>query len=229
MPRQRNHPERIVNLVGMPGPGTQFVGYVRRSSHEQPAQTLTTQRHWMEQTASAFHWPLIGWYVEPDESAKYEEIERRPQLQALLAAAGKQFQGILCYHLDRWSRSAAVTYTTLAQLRRQKVWWQSVADGWDIDVVQQPGSSKLFSLAVQDAPDYLTRLSERTVSAKEARAANGLPNGLVMFGYVPPDHPQQPPTPHPIEFGPLTKLGELTAEGMTDQQIADSLADSRTH
>src|SRR5262249_10817103 len=81
----------------------------------------------------------------------------------------------------------------------------------------------------QDAADYLTRLSERTVNAKEARAAHGLPNGPVMFGYEPPDHAQQPPTPHPIEFGPLTKVGELTAEGMTDQQIAHSLTDSRTH
>src|SRR5262249_35265901 len=229
MPRQRNHPDRIANPVGMPGPGTRFVGYLRYSSLEQSPHTLVTQRHWMEQTASAFAWPLIGWYVEPEESARYEEIERRPQLQALLAAAGTQFQGLLCYHLDRWSRNEAVTYSTLARLRRQKVWWQTVADGWDIDVVQQPGSSKLFSLAVQDTADYLTRLSERTINAKEARSAKGLHNGNVMFGYLPPAQPQLPATPDPINFGSLIKLGELAAQGMTDQQIADSLADSRTH
>src|SRR5215831_138209 len=122
MSRERNHPERILNPVGMPGPGTQFVGYLRFSSRE---GSFVTQRHWIEQVASAFSWSLIGWFEEPSESAKYEEIERRPQFQALLAAAGKQFQGILVYHLDRWSRSPAVTYGTLARLRRQRVWWQS--------------------------------------------------------------------------------------------------------
>jgi DNA invertase Pin-like site-specific DNA recombinase len=229
MPRQRTHPDRVVNPVGMPGPGTRFVGYLRYSSREQSPQTFATQRHWIEQTASAFSWSLIGWFEEPKESARYEEIERRPQFQALLAAAGKQFQGILCYHLDRWSRNAAVTYGTLARLRQQKVWWQSVSDGWDIDVVQQPGSSKLFSLAVQDAADYLTRLSERTINAKLARSAKGLHNGNVIFGYLPPDHPQLPATPDPINFAALIKLGELAAQGMADQQIADLLADARTH
>jgi DNA invertase Pin-like site-specific DNA recombinase len=229
MSRQRTHPERVVNPVGMPGPGTRFVGYLRYSSREQSPQTLSTQRHWIEQTASAFSWSLIGWYEEPEESARYEEIERRPQLQALLTAAGEQFQGILCYHLDRWSRNAALTYGTLAQLRRQKVWWQSVADGWDIDVVQQPGSSKLFSLAVQDADDYLTRLSERTINAKQARAVKGLHNGNVMFGYLPPTHTQLPATPDPNNFATLIKLGELAAQGMTDQHIADTLAEARTH
>jgi DNA invertase Pin-like site-specific DNA recombinase len=226
MSRHRNHPERILNPVGMPGPGTRFVGYLRYSSRE---GAFVTQRHWIEQTASAFSWSLIGWFEEPRESAKYEEIERRPQLQALLAAAGKQFQGVLVYHLDRWSRNSAVTYGTLARLRRLKVWWQSIVDGWDIDVVQQPGSSKLFSLAVQDAADYLTRLSERTINAKQARSAEGLQNGNVGFGYLPSVHPQLPATPDPINFGALIKLGELVAEGMTDQQIADSLPDAQTH
>src|SRR5690348_12216398 len=107
MARQRNHPERILNPVGMPGPGTRFVGYLRNSSRGE-SPTFITQRHWIEQTASAFSWSLIGWFEEPRESAKYEETERRPQLQALLAAAGKQFQGVLVYHLDRWSRNSAV-------------------------------------------------------------------------------------------------------------------------
>jgi DNA invertase Pin-like site-specific DNA recombinase len=226
MSRQRNHPERILNPVGMPGPGARFVGYLRYSSRE---GSFVTQRHWIEQTASAFSWSLIGWFEEPRESGKYEEIERRPQFQALLAAAGKQFQGILVYHLDRWSRNSAVTYGTLARLRRQKIWWQSVADGWDIDVVQQPGSSKMFSLAVQEAADFLTQVSERTINAKEARAAEGLQNGNVGFGYLPATHPQLPATPDPNNFGALIKIGELVAEGKTDQQIADFLPDARTH
>jgi DNA invertase Pin-like site-specific DNA recombinase len=229
MSRQRNHPERILNPVGMPGPGTRFVGYLRNSSREGSPPTFITQRHWIEQTASAFAWSLVGWFEEPRDSAKYEEIERRPQFQALLGGAGKQFQGVLVYHLDRWSRNSAVTYGTLARLRRLKVWWQSVADGWDIDVVQQPGSSKLFSLAVQEAADYLTRLSERTINAKLARSAEGLHNGNVGFGYLPSGHPQLPAMPDPVNFAALIKLGELVAEGMTDQQIADSLPDSRTH
>lgn len=210
----------------MPGPGARFVGYLRYSSRE---GSFVTQRHWIEQTASAFSWSLIGWFEEARESGKYEENERRPQFQALLAAAGKQFQGILVYHLDRWSRNSAVTYGTLTRLRRQKVWWQSVADGWDIDVVQQPGSSKMFSLAVHDAADYLTRVSERTINAKEARAAEGLQNGNVGFGYLAATHPQLPTTPDPNNFGALIKVGELVAEGKTDQQIADSLPDARTH
>jgi site-specific DNA recombinase len=228
MPRQRNHPERVLNFVGFPGPGTSFVGYVRYSGREQSPQTNETQKHWIERTVLKYSWQFIGWYEEPKESAKYEDLERRPQFAALLEAAGVQFAGILCYHLDRWSRNPVVTYSSLARLRKLRVWWQSIVDEWDIDLVQRPGPSKLFSLAVQEAADYLTVVSDRTIRAKEARAVTGLHNGNVMFGYLPPVDPRLPATPDPKNFAALIKLGELTAQGTTDQQVADLLANSFT-
>jgi hypothetical protein len=87
----------------------------------------------------------------------------------------------------------------------------------------------VFSLAVQEAADYLTQVSERTINAKEARAAEGLQNSNAGFGYAPSAHPQLPATPDLINFGALITIGELVAEGKTDQQIADSLPDARTH
>jgi hypothetical protein len=83
---------------------------------------------------------------------------------------------------------------------------------------------------------------QRTKAGKEARARAGYHNGPVPFGYQHPDYPKAPagapstwrPPPLPVRPDPLTfpvlvHIGELIAQGWTDADIAEELAESLSH
>ena len=54
------------------------MGYVRYSSDMQRATTIATQKRSILPAGEARGWTHVGWYEEPEHSAKYEEIEQRP-------------------------------------------------------------------------------------------------------------------------------------------------------
>lgn len=236
MPRQKYHRDRVYQIVGEPGSGAIAVGYVRYSSELQDPTTIATQKRRILEYAEKKGWKILRWYEEPEQSAKYEEAERRPAFAQLLNDAGKQFQIILCYMNSRWSRNVVVAYTSLTQLRRQRLWW-ATADGlWDIDKVQQDGFDVAFAVDTQINASYVRQLSKRTIDGKEDRARDGYHNGNVPFGYLAPEYPKAPDgapstwrppripvRPDPLTFPALVSVGELTAKGWTDKAIADEL------
>ena len=135
MPRQKHHRERIYQMIGEPGPGALVAGYARYSSEMQDPATIVTQKRRMQDLAARKGWTIIRWYEEPEQSAKYEDIEQRPIFAQLLADAGGAFTVVLCYMNNRWARNAGVAFASLSQLRRKRIWW-ATADGlWDIDKV----------------------------------------------------------------------------------------------
>jgi DNA invertase Pin-like site-specific DNA recombinase len=198
--------------------------------------TIATQKRHILEFAEKKGWKILRWYEEPEQSAKYEEIERRPVFSQLLNDAGKQFQIVLCYMNSRWSRNVVADYTSLTQLRKQRIWW-ATADGlWDIDKVQQDGFDVAFAVDTQINASCLRQLSKRTIDGKEDRARDGYHNGNVPFGYLAPEYPKAPDgapstwrpprmpvRPDPVTFPALVKIGELTARGWTDKAIADEL------
>jgi site-specific DNA recombinase len=236
MPRQKYHCDRVYQVVGEPGPAAIAVGYVRYSSELQDPTTIATQKRRILEFAEKKGWKISRWYEEPEQSAKYEEIEYRPIFAQLLKDAGKQFQIVICYMNSRWSRNVVVAYTSLTQLRKQRLWW-ATADGlWDIDKVQQDGFDVAFAVDTQINASYVRQLSKRTIDGKEDRAREGYHNGSVPFGYLHPVYPKapdgapstwRPPRipahPNPVTFPALVSIGELTAKGWTDKAIADEL------
>jgi site-specific DNA recombinase len=241
MSRKKQHKSRVYLLVGEPGPGACAVGYVRYSSDMQRAASIVTQKRSIQALADRKGWVIVAWYEEPEQSAKADEIEQRPQFAALLRAAGTQFHAVLCYDTSRWSRNVAATRASLNLLRRKGVWWQTAEEQWTIDNIQEPGLGIGFGLAAQQAEDYVVQLSKRTIEGKEDRARDGYHNGSVPFGYLPPEYPQRPPhapsiwrpprvaaSPDPETFPALIKLGELAAQGWSDQAIADALVDAHS-
>lgn len=236
MPRQKYHRDRVYQIVGEPGPGSIAVGYVRYSSELQDPTTIATQKRRIQEFADKKGWRILRWFVEPEQSAKYEEIEQRPVFAQVLSEAGKQFQIVLCYMNNRWSRNVVVAYTSLTRLRQLRVWW-ATADGlWDIDKVQQDGFDVAFAVDTQINASYVRQLSKRTIDGKEDRAREGYHNGNVMFGYLSPDYPKAPdgapstwrPPRMPARIDPLlfpvlVRIGELVADGWTDRAIADEL------
>jgi DNA invertase Pin-like site-specific DNA recombinase len=196
-----------------------------------------TQKRVISEFAAKKGWKILRWYEEPEQSAKYEEIEARPIFAQLFKDAEKGlFQIVLCYANNRWSRNTALTLVSLSRLRRAGIWW-ATADGlWDIDKAQQDGLGVGFVIDTQMAELFLRQLSKRTIDGKEDRARDGYHNGNVPFGYLAPEYPKapdgapstwrpprMPARPDPLTFPALVKIGELTARGWTDRAIADEL------
>lgn len=236
MPRQKFHRDRVYQVVGEPGPGSIAVGYVRYSSELQDPATIATQKRRIQEYADKKGWKIVDWYEEPENSAKYEEIEKRPVFARLLNDAGTRFQIAVCYMNNRWSRNVAVAYTSLTRLRRLRVWWATSDGLWDIDKVQQDGFDVAFAVDTQMNASYVRQLSKRTIDGKEDRARDGYHNGWVPFGYLPPEYPKAPDgapstwrpprmpvRPNPLTFPALVRIGELVAQGWTDRAIADEL------
>src|SRR5712692_7529127 len=242
MPRQKYHRNRVYRLIGEPGPGAIAMGYVRYSMELQDPATIATQKRRIAEFAEKKGWKLLGWYVEPEQSAKYEEIEQRPVFAQLLNEAGTRFQIVLCYMNNRWSRNVPVAYNALTRLRQQRVWWATSDGLWDIDKVQQDGFDVAFAVDTQINASFVRQLSKRTIDGKEDRARDGYHNGWVPFGYLPPEYPKapdgapstwrpprMPARPDPVSFSALVRIGELVAMGWTDTAIADELEDYISH
>jgi DNA invertase Pin-like site-specific DNA recombinase len=243
MPRQKKHPNRVYQMIGEPGPGAIAVGYVRYSMELQDPASIATQKRRIEEFAEKKGWKLVRWYAEPEQSAKYEEIEERPIFCELLNDAGVRFQVVLCYMNNRWSRNVPVAYNSLTRLRRLRVWWATSDGLWDIDKVQQDGFDVAFAVDTQMNAAYVRQLSKRTIDGKEDRARDRYHNGWVPFGYLEPEYPKapdgapstwrpprMPARPDPVNFPGLVRIGELAAQGWSDSAIADELEDyiSRT-
>lgn len=237
MARSKTHRSRMYQVVGEPPPGARVVGYVRYSTDLQSAASIATQKRKIQEYADRKGWIIVGWYEEPEQSAKHEEIERRPVFAQLLQDAGVSFQAVLVYQNSRWSRNVSVTHRSLNLLRQKGVWWATADEPWDIDRVQEPGHSLAYGLTAQQDHDYVIQLSKRTIAGKEDRARDGFHNGKVPFGYLPPRYPKAPDgapstwrpprvpaTPDPETFPMLVRLGELAAQGWADAAIADALA-----
>lgn len=236
MPRHKQHTSRVYQMIGEPAPGAIAAGYVRYSMELQDPASIVTQKRRIEEFAAKKGWTVARWYEEPEQSAKYEEIERRPIFARLLEDAGRDFPIVLCYMNNRWARNTAVAYTSLGQLRRRRVWW-ATADGlWDIDKVQQDGFDVAFAVDTQMNAAYVRQLSKRVIDGKEDRARDGYHNGTVPFGYLPPEYPKAPDgapstwrpprmpvRPDPDNFPALVRIGELAAMGWNDRAIAKEL------
>ncbi len=236
MPKQKRHSNRVYQLIGEPGQGVPVAGYARYSSDMQDPATIVTQRRKIEEFAARKGWMIVRWYEEPEQSAKYEEIEKRPVFAQLLADAGRDFQVVICYVNNRWARNVAVAYTSLSILRRKHVWWATSDGLWDIDKVQQDGFDVAFAVDTSVNAAYVRQLSKRTIDGKEERARDGYHNGNVPFGYLPPEYPKapdgapstwrpprMPARRDPVNFPALVRMGELAAQGWADQAIADEL------
>jgi DNA invertase Pin-like site-specific DNA recombinase len=171
MPRHKYHRDRVYQLMCEPGPGSIAVGYVRYSSEMQDPASIVTQKRVISEFADKKGWRIVRWYVEPEQSAKYEDADERPVFaQMLRDGEAGAFQVALCYANNRWSRNTALTFLSLSHLRRARVWW-ATADGlWDIDRIQQNGHGIAFTVDTQMNEAYLRQHSKRTIDGKEDRA-----------------------------------------------------------
>lgn len=198
-----------------------IVGYVRRSSHMQKDNfSIDAQKRAIREECLRRQLPEPVFYEDDERSARSEQIAKRPAFRRLLddVQAGR-IQLIMVHTLDRWSRNVMVTLQTFRVLFEHHTAFLSLTE--HIDYSTPEGRLQLTILAAF-AAYFSDMLAKHTSKGKGERAAQGLPNGDIPFGYR-RSAPKNPPEINPQTFPGLRLIGELRMQGMSAQAIADKL------
>src|SRR2546423_1316799 len=203
-------------------------GYVRRSSEMQKDNySIDAQKRAIKDGCTLRGLPVPIFYEDDERSARGEQIAKRPAFKRLLddVQAGR-VQVIIVHTLDRWSRNVMVTLQSFRILSLYHTAFISLSE--HIDYSTPEGRLQLTILAAF-AAYFSDMLAKHTSKGKGERAAQGLYNGDVPFGYR-WIGPKSPPELDPDELPGLRMIGELRMKGVESDNIADAVnqADYRT-
>lgn len=196
-------------------------GYVRRSSEMQNDNySRDAQIRGITQQCQSLGLPAPTIYEDDELSARGEQIAHRPAFKRLLedVEAGR-VQMVIVHSLDRWSRNVMVTLQSFRILAEHQTAFLSLSE--HIDYSTPEGRLQLTILAAF-AAYFSDMLAKHTSKGKGERAAQGLPNGDIPFGYR-WTGPKSPPELDPEEFPGLRMIGELRMQGKTAEHIADAV------
>src|SRR5215470_5633722 len=198
------------------------VGYVRRSSEMQKDNySIDAQKRAIRDACKLRGLPEPIFFEDDERSARGEQIAKRPEFKRLLdyvqAYPGKVI--VFVHTLDRWSRNVMVTLQSFRILSQTHTAFVSLSE--HIDYSTPEGMLQLTILAAF-AAYFSDMLAKHTAKGKGERAAQGLYNGDVPFGFC-WTGPKTPPEPNPETFPGLRMLGELRMQGCTADEIADKL------
>jgi len=205
-----------------PAPSVVVAGYVRRSSEMQKDNySIDAQKRAIKDACRLRGLPEPIFYEDDERSARGEQIANRPAFKKLLddiQARPGQFI-IIVHTLDRWSRNVMVTLQSFRILSQSRTPFISLSE--HIDYSTPEGMLQLTILAAF-AAYFSDMLAKHTSKGKGERAAQGLYNGDIPFGYR-STGPKSPPEHDPDEFPGLRMIGELRMKGVEADKIADEL------
>ena len=196
-------------------------GYVRRSSiMQRDNYSIEAQKRAITEECVRRNLPSPVFYEDDERSARGEQIAKRPAFKKLLedVEAGR-VQVIIVHTLDRWSRNVMVTLQSFRILSEHQTSFISLSE--HIDYSTPEGRLQLTILAAF-AAYFSDMLAKHTSKGKSERAAQGLYNGDVPFGYR-RTGPKQPPEQDPQNFSGLRLIGERRMNGIEAEKIADEL------
>ncbi len=183
--------------------------------------SIEAQLNEMREFAARRGWEVVIEFVDVGISGAHE---KRPQLQALLAAATEGVFDILLVHeLSRLSRSVYGTFDILEHLGRHQVGFTSVKDR-DFDFTSPTDRLFLTFLAALNQY-YLDLLKMHIRKSKKQRVRDGLYNASIPpFGYRHTGDARTPPEAEPEEAALVRQLFEKYATGKYSyQKLADWL------
>ena len=135
------------------------------------------------------HCQRMGWAVLDDvciDEAISGKTEERPGLDRAMALIQAGKANVLVVHkLDRFFRNMAKTFEYVAELEEHGA--GLVCTQQPIDTTNPVSGKIVLAVMAALAEIYLDNLSEETAKGKRARAAAGLPNGDLPYGYRNPD------------------------------------------
>ena len=204
-----------------PSPSMVVAGYVRRSSEMQKDNySIDAQKRAIKDGCTIRGMPEPIFYEDDERSARGEQIAKRPAFKRLLddVQAGK-VQVIFVHTLDRWSRNVMVTLQSFRILSQHQTAFISLSE--HIDYSTPEGRLQLTILAAF-AAYFSDMLAKHTSKGKGERAAQGLYNGDVPFGYR-WTGPKSPPELDPDELPGLRMIGELRMKEVDSDKIADAV------
>jgi len=202
-------------------PSLVVAGYVRRSSWMQKENfSIDAQKRAILDECARRGLSAPVFYEDDERSARGEQIAKRPAFKKLLedVEAGR-VQMVMVHTLDRWSRNVMVTLQSFRILAEKHTAFVSLSE--HIDYSTPEGKLQLTILAAF-AAYFSDSLAKHTSKGKSERAAQGLFNGDIPFGYrrtgkkMPPEH-------DPHTFPGLRLIGELRMQGLTAEKIADAV------
>src|SRR5260221_3852662 len=199
-----------------------LAGYVRRSSEMQKDNfSIDAQKRAITDAAKIRGLPAPIFYEDDERSARGEQIANRPDFKRLLedVEKNKGRMVVMVHTLDRWSRNVMVTLQSFRILAQNQTPFISLNE--NIDYSTPEGMLQLTILAAF-AAYFSDMLAKHTSKGKGERAAQGLYNGDVPFGYR-WTGPKLPPEFDPDEFPSLRLIGELRMQGKTAEDIADAV------
>lgn len=169
----------------MSGAGTvgRVLGYARVSSEDQARGTsLQDQQNAISAYTKTRGLKVHRFYVEA-ESAVYERIEKREQIQLLLKEA-RSGDLVLCDKLDRWSRDPEFTYGSIRKLLERGAGFYAVGDR--CDPATKDGDTMLGVRVLVSREEH-KRIKERTVGTRRLLRDRGYyVEGLPPIGYARP-------------------------------------------
>lgn len=199
-----------------------LIGYVRRSSEMQKDNySIDAQKRAIREAAMLRGLPEPIFFEDDESSARGEHIAKRPEFKRLLdyiqANPGRAM--VFVHTLDRWSRNVMVTLQSFRILSQTRTPFVSLSE--HIDYSTPEGILQLTILAAF-AAYFSDMLAKHTSKGKSERAARGLYNGDISFGYR-STGPKSAPELNPEEYPGLRLSGELRMKGIEADAIADML------
>ncbi len=197
-------------------------GYVRRSSEMQKDNySIDAQKRAIRDAARLRGLAEPIFYEDDERSAHGEQIAKRPAFKKLLddVQANRGRMIVIVHTLDRWSRNVMVTLQSFRILSQSQTPFISLSE--HIDYSTPEGMLQLTILAAF-AAYFSDMLAKHTSKGKGERAAQGLYNGDIPFGYRSAG-PKQPPEHDPDEQPGLRMIGELRIKGFSADEIADKV------
>jgi DNA invertase Pin-like site-specific DNA recombinase len=190
------------------GPEEQLKGY-----------SLDVQRRAAQALCAERGWEAVAEYADEGRPARYEDLNRRPRLKAMIEAAeSHQVDVVLVHKLDRFARNLRVTLDTLERLERCRVAFASIAENMDFT---SPIGKVILATLAAFAQYYSDNLSWETRKGKQERKEQGLCNGLLPFGLKKNADGQA--VPDPTTYPGLLLAYRLAAEGKSDREVANAL------
>src|SRR5260370_13819717 len=196
-------------------------GYVRRSSvMQRDNYGKEAQKRAIMEECARRNLPQPVFYQDDERSARSEQISKRPAFNRLLedVEAGRR-RLVFVHTLDRWSRNVMVTLQSFRLLSQHRASFLSLCE--HIDYSTAEGILQLTILAAF-AAYFSDMLATHTSKGKGERAAQGLYNGDVPFGYQ-WTGPKSPPEHDPDEFPGLRMFGGLRMKAMDGEHIANTV------
>lgn len=152
--------------------------YARYSSDKQNEHSIERQIQDCTEFASRNNIQIIGSYVDRALSAR---SDKRPEFQRMIEdSANRQFQAVIVYRLDRFSRNRCDSAIYKAKLKKNGVKVMSAME----NITDSPESIIIESLFEGMAEFYSAELSQKVKKGMMINAQKGLFNGSVIpFGY----------------------------------------------